>query len=76
MRYVNERAELAGGDLTLILSFTFLAAAVTEAIGVHAAFGAGLPAGSSERSTFGSFDDHAGMIRLFGREVIPAFAGR
>ena len=43
---------------------------------VHAAFGAGLPAGSSERATFGSFDDHAGMIRLFGREVIPAFAGR
>jgi Kef-type K+ transport system membrane component KefB/nucleotide-binding universal stress UspA family protein len=40
MRYVNERAELAGGDLTLILGFTFLAAAATEAIGVHAAFGA------------------------------------
>jgi len=43
---------------------------------VHAAFGAGLPAGSSEVSTFGSFEQHAAMIRLFGSEVIPAFAGR
>jgi alkanesulfonate monooxygenase SsuD/methylene tetrahydromethanopterin reductase-like flavin-dependent oxidoreductase (luciferase family) len=42
---------------------------------VHAAFGAGLPAGSSERSTFGTFEQHAAMIRLFGSEVIPAFAG-
>ena len=39
---------------------------------VHAAFGAGLP-GDTERSTFGSFADHAAMIELFGREVIPAF---
>ena len=42
---------------------------------VHAAFGAGLPADTSERSTFGSFEDLAEMMRLFGREVIPAFAG-
>ena len=42
---------------------------------VHVAFGAGLPAGSSERSTFGSFEQHAAMIRLFGSEVAPAFAG-
>lgn len=47
----------------------------TGATHVHAAFGAGLPANASERSTFGSFDDHAAMIRLFGREVIPAFPG-
>jgi Kef-type K+ transport system membrane component KefB/nucleotide-binding universal stress UspA family protein len=40
IRYVNERVELGGGDLTLILGFTFLAASVTEAIGVHAVFGA------------------------------------
>ncbi len=39
---------------------------------VHAAFGAGLP-GDTEQSTFGSFEDHAAMIELFGREVIPAF---
>jgi probable F420-dependent oxidoreductase len=45
----------------------------TGAEHVHAAFGAGLP-GSSELSTFGSFEDHAAMIRLVGREVIPAFA--
>src|SRR6478735_9189484 len=49
--------------------------AETACTHIHAAFGAGLPANASERSTFGSFDDHAGMIRLFGREVIPAFAG-
>ena len=41
---------------------------------VHAAFGAGLPAGDNERSTLGSFEQHAEMIRLFGEEVIPAFA--
>jgi probable F420-dependent oxidoreductase len=40
---------------------------------VHAAFGAGLP-GSSEHSTLGGFEEQAEMIRLFGREVIPAFA--
>jgi probable F420-dependent oxidoreductase len=40
---------------------------------LHAAFGAGLP-GSTERSTFGGFEEIADMIRLFGREVIPAFA--
>ena len=38
--YVNERVQLAGADVTLVLVFTFLAAAVTEAIGVHAVFGA------------------------------------
>ncbi|WP_331767222.1 LLM class flavin-dependent oxidoreductase [Embleya sp. NBC_00896] len=40
---------------------------------VHAAFGAGLPAGDSAVSTRGSYDELAEMIRLFGREVIPAF---
>lgn len=40
LRYVNERVQLAGADVTLILVFTFLSAAVTEAIGIHAVFGA------------------------------------
>jgi alkanesulfonate monooxygenase SsuD/methylene tetrahydromethanopterin reductase-like flavin-dependent oxidoreductase (luciferase family) len=40
---------------------------------VHAAFGAGLPAGENERSTLGDFAQHEEMIRLFGEEVIPAF---
>jgi alkanesulfonate monooxygenase SsuD/methylene tetrahydromethanopterin reductase-like flavin-dependent oxidoreductase (luciferase family) len=40
---------------------------------IHAAFGSGLP-GSSEHSTLGGFEEQAEMIRLFGREVIPAFA--
>ena len=40
---------------------------------VHAAFGAGLPANTSNMSSMGSFDEMADMIRLFGREVIPAF---
>jgi probable F420-dependent oxidoreductase len=42
---------------------------------VHVAFGAGLP-GTSERSTYGDFDEHSRMVRLFGREVIRAFADR
>jgi len=37
-------------------------------------FGAGLPAGTSLNSHMGSFDELAAMIRLFGREVIPAFS--
>jgi len=45
----------------------------TGADHVHTAFGAGLPAAESERSTLGGFEQHAEMIRLFGREVIPAF---
>jgi len=40
---------------------------------IHAAFGAGLPAGAADRSTLGEFDEIAAMLRLFGREVIPAF---
>ena len=39
---------------------------------VHAAFGAGLPADTGQAS-LGSFEDIAEQIRLFGREVIPAF---
>ena len=42
---------------------------------VHAAFGAGMPARDAEYSTLGEFEEQAEMIRLFGREVIPAFAG-
>ena len=41
---------------------------------VHTAFGAGIPGNTNERSTYGSFEQHAEMLRLFGREVIPAFS--
>ena len=41
---------------------------------LHAAFGAGLPAGNSPTSSMGSFEEMADMIRLFGREVIPALS--
>ncbi|HEX5832044.1 MAG TPA: cation:proton antiporter, partial [Gemmatimonadaceae bacterium] len=40
VRYINENVGVAGADLTAILAGTFLAAAATEAIGVHAVFGA------------------------------------
>ena len=46
--------------------------AATGADHVHAAFGAGLP-GASDRASMGDFETQADMIRLFGREVIPAF---
>jgi probable F420-dependent oxidoreductase len=45
----------------------------TGADHVHASFGAGLPATGDHLSSMGSFDELAEMIRLFGREVIPAF---
>jgi len=38
--YVNAHVELPGADVSLILIFTFLGAAVTEMLGVHAVFGA------------------------------------
>ena len=38
--WVNRNVPLVGADLTLILVFTLLCAATTEAIGVHAVFGA------------------------------------
>ena len=41
---------------------------------VHAAFGAGLPANASSQASLGTFAEIAAMIRLFGAEVIPAFA--
>ncbi|MCU1393433.1 MAG: F420-dependent oxidoreductase [Ilumatobacteraceae bacterium] len=40
---------------------------------IHAAFGAGLPGNAGDRSTMGEFGEVAEMLRLFGREVIPAF---
>ncbi|MBW2497493.1 MAG: LLM class flavin-dependent oxidoreductase [Deltaproteobacteria bacterium] len=40
---------------------------------VHASFGAGMPAREDEYATLGEFEEQAEMIRLFGREVIPAF---
>ncbi len=40
---------------------------------VHAAFGAGLP-GNRGRSSLGDFATLSAMIRLFGDEVITAFA--
>ncbi len=46
--------------------------AATGCTHVHAAFGAGLPAGTGQAS-LGGFEQIAEMIRLFGREVIPAF---
>ncbi len=46
--------------------------AATGADHVHAGFGAGLP-GSGPQSSMGDFETIAGMIRLFGDEVIPAF---
>ncbi|HEY7877770.1 MAG TPA: cation:proton antiporter [Gemmatimonadaceae bacterium] len=38
--YVNRNVPLVGADLSLILVFTLLCAAATDAIGVHAVFGA------------------------------------
>lgn len=45
----------------------------TGADHVHASFGAGLPATDDHLSSMGSFEELSEMIRLFGREVIPAF---
>ena len=46
---------------------------VTGADHVHAAFGAGLP-GWEPQASKGGADTIADMIRLFGREVVPAFS--
>lgn len=40
IRFANERVDLVGSDITLILVFTFAAASFTEFIGIHAVFGA------------------------------------
>jgi len=47
--------------------------ALTGCDHVHAAFGAGLP-GDRSQASLGDFTAIAAMIRLFGDEVIPAFA--
>lgn len=47
--------------------------AATGCTHVHAAFGGGLP-GSAAQASLGTFGEIAAMVRLFGREVIPAFA--
>lgn len=40
LAYVNAHVKLPGADVSLILVFTFMGAAVTEVLGVHAVFGA------------------------------------
>jgi probable F420-dependent oxidoreductase len=40
---------------------------------LHAAFGTGLPGGAGAEAHMGGFEQIAEMVRLFGREVIPAF---
>lgn len=40
VQFVNQRVDLVGADISLLLCFTFLAAAATEALGIHAVFGA------------------------------------
>lgn len=40
LAYVNSHVRLAGADVSLILVFTFMGAAATEILGVHAVFGA------------------------------------
>jgi probable F420-dependent oxidoreductase len=44
----------------------------TGADHVHSAFGAGLP--GKGQASMGDFETQAAMIRLYGREVIPAFS--
>jgi probable F420-dependent oxidoreductase len=46
----------------------------TGADHVHVAFGTGMPAVGVNRSSIGEFAELAEMMRLFGKEVIPAFA--
>jgi len=45
----------------------------TGATHVHAAFGAGLP-GSGQQASMGDYNTMAAMIKLFAREVMPAFS--
>jgi alkanesulfonate monooxygenase SsuD/methylene tetrahydromethanopterin reductase-like flavin-dependent oxidoreductase (luciferase family) len=45
----------------------------TSATHVHAAFGAGLP-GSGQQASMGDYNTMAAMIKLFAREVMPAFS--
>ena len=63
---------LLWGDPDRVISQIRDYEAATGCDHVHAAFGAGLPADTGQAS-LGTFDEIAAMIRLFGREVIPAF---
>jgi probable F420-dependent oxidoreductase len=67
------RDRLLWGDPAHVISQIERYHRETGSTHVHAAFGAGLP-GNTARSSLGSFAEIAAQIRLFGHEVIPAFA--
>ena len=78
VRMINERVELRGADLTLVLALTFLAAAATEAMGVHAllgAFAAGLVVRQTPRLRPGSIETLEAFVLSSLAPIFFAFVG-
>lgn len=78
VRFVNEEVGLRGADLTLILAFAFVSAAVTEALGVHAllgAFAAGLLVRQTPRLRSAPLDTLEGFVVSALSPVFFAFVG-
>jgi nucleotide-binding universal stress UspA family protein len=78
VRAVNEEAGLAGADLTLVLALTFLAAAATEAMGVHpllGAFAAGLVVRQTPRIRVASLKTLEAFVLAALSPVFFAFVG-
>lgn len=78
MRRVRDRTTIVKGQLSLVLVFTFLAAALTQALGLHAllgAFAVGVLLGRSPRSNETLLDGMRSLtLGLFG-PVFFALAG-
>ncbi len=78
VRVVNEHVGLRGADLTLILTFAFAAAAVTEALGVHAllgAFAAGLVVRQTPRVKSSSLESLEKFVMAALSPVFFAYVG-
>jgi len=78
VRVVNEEVGLAGTDLTLVLALTFLAAAATQAMGVHAllgAFAAGLVVRQTPRLRISSLKTLEAFVLSALSPIFFAFVG-
>jgi Kef-type K+ transport system membrane component KefB/nucleotide-binding universal stress UspA family protein len=78
LKYVDDRKELAGTDLALIAVVTLVLATVTEAIGIHAVFGAfvaGLILRQSPRLRWRSVDKLDAVVQSVFSPIFFAFVG-
>ena len=78
MRWVDERVLVEEGHITAVMVITLVCAAITEAIGIHAVFGAfvaGVLLAQSPRVRANAIEKLAGVVHGVFTPVFFAFVG-